>query len=346
MIDCFTKTFKLNPKVSVIIPCRNEESYIAKNIDAILSQDYTGELEVIVVDGMSTDQTREIVSQYQDRRVQLIDNVHQFTPQALNLGINHSDGELFIILGGHAFLEHDYVRKCVSQLTSNDELGCVGGQIINIFENEIGEIISKAMSSPFGVGNATFRVGGKESLVDTVAFGAYWKTIHTEIGGFDEELVRNQDDEYNFRLIKAGYKILFDPEIKSHYYVRGAINKLRKQYTQYGYWKVYVNKKHQTITTVRQLIPLFFVLGLILGTLISLMWTPFLWVFIPAIVVYVLMAIVCGFIQDKSPLKALKIAGVFPILHLSYGWGYLVGLIKFILLGQRPSNQSKTSTRD
>lgn len=335
----------MNPKVSIIIPCRNEERYIRKNIESILEQDYTGEIEVIIVDGMSTDETRNLVSEFEDTRVKLIDNKAQFTPHALNLGVKNATGDIFIILGGHAFLTPEFVRLNVKILLEDNSVGCAGGQILNIHENKSSEFISKAMSSPFGVGNATFRTGGKPGYVDTVAFGAYWKRIHDEIGGFDEDLVRNQDDEYNYKVSKAGYKIYFDPSIISNYYVRGSYSKLYRQYYQYGYWKVYVNKKHKTITTIRQMIPLFFVLGLLGGAILSLI-IPYFWlVFLSGLGPYLILSILSGIRVGNSFLEGLKIAPVFPLLHFSYGLGYLVGIVHFILFNKKPSNRSKSTTR-
>ena len=334
------------PFVSIIIPCRNEEKYISKNIDSILNQTYSGEIEVLIVDGMSDDKTREIVQNFNNPKVRLIDNPHQFTPQAMNIGVDNANGEIFIILGGHAFLDKSFVANNVKILQNDKSVGCAGGQILNIYENETGEIISKAMSSIFGVGNATFRTGGKASYVDTVAFGAYYKKVHNKIGGFDEDLVRNQDDDYNFKITKAGYKIYFDPKVISHYYVRGSIKKLFKQYYQYGYWKVYVNKKHKTITTVRQMVPLFFVLGLIVGTILSFVIPYFNWLFFGGISMYILLALYFGIKSAKNLTEGLKVALIFPILHFSYGWGYLVGIVNFILLGKKPSKRSKVMTRD
>ncbi len=335
-----------NPTVSIIIPCRNEANYIAQNIDSVLAQNYEGEIELLVVDGMSDDGTREIVEDYQNPNVKLVDNPHRYTPHAMNIGIRAAVGEIFIILGGHAFLDKSFVKKNVEILTKDPEIGCAGGQIMNIFENEAGELISKAMASVFGVGNVTFRVGGKADFVDTVAFGAYRKKVHFEIGEFDEDLVRNQDDEYNFKLTKAGYKIYFDPEIISHYYVRGSFSKLYKQYYQYGYWKVYVNKKHQTITTTRQLIPMFFVLSLGIGVLISVFWPKFLWILGAGIISYITMALLFGQKGANNIKSGLRISTVFPILHFSYGSGYLVGILQFIIFGKKPSQRSKSLTRD
>ncbi len=335
----------MQPTVSIIIPCRNEANYIAKNIDSILSQDYQGDLEVLIVDGMSDDGTRDIVSAYSDDRVRLIDNEARFTPQALNLGVDNAKGEIFIILGGHAFLNVDFVSKNVAVLLNDASVGCSGGQIMNIYENKPGELISKAMSSAFGVGNATFRVGGKAGFVDTVAFGAYWKKIHYEIGGFDEDLVRNQDDEYNYKVTKAGYKIYFDPSIVSNYYVRGSVSKLYRQYYQYGYWKVYVNKKHKTITTIRQMVPLFFVLGLMGGILLSILFPFFWWLVLAGVSLYGLMAVASGLKAGASFIEGLKISRIFPVLHFSYGFGYLIGIVQFLLLNKKPSKRSKDSTR-
>lgn len=335
----------LYPKVSIIIPCKNEEKYIEKNVDSILAQDYAGEIEVLVVDGMSTDRTREIVGGYDNPAVRLIDNPAQFTPHALNIGVDAAQGDVFIILGGHAFLNADFVSRNITALQNDSKVGCAGGLIHNIYENKTGEIISQAMSSVFGVGNATFRTGGKKGYVDTVAFGAYWKKIHYEIGGFDEDLVRNQDDEYNFKVKKAGYEIFFDPEIKSNYYVRGSFSKLYRQYYQYGYWKVFVNRKHKTITTVRQLFPLFMVLGLGLGILISLFFPLFMVPVLAGLILYATMAIYFGTKAADDKDEAISVAQVFPILHFSYGLGYLVGVWKFLILRKNPSSRSKELTR-
>lgn len=333
------------PSVSIIIPCRNEKNYISKNIDSILEQDYKGEWEVLIVDGMSDDGTREIIEKYNNPRVRLIDNPHQFTPHALNIGVDEAKGDVFIILGGHAFLDKNFVANNIKVLELDKTVGCSGGQILNIYENQTGEIISKAMSSIFGVGNATFRTGGKSNYVDTVAFGAYYKDVHYKIGGFDEDLVRNQDDEYNYKVVDAGYKIYFDPTIISHYYVRGSILKLHQQYYQYGYWKVYVNKKHKTITTLRQMIPLFFVLGLIVGGILSLLIPYFYLVFLGGVSSYVLMALFFGIRATDNVKEAMKVSTIFPILHFSYGWGYLIGIFNFILMGKKPSRRSKETTR-
>ena len=209
---------------------------------------------------------------------------------------------------------------------------CVGGVLENVYENETAKIIGSAMSSSFGVGNAHFRTGNKKGYVDTVAFGAYKREIFDKVGLFNEELIRNQDDEFNYRITSAGYKIFLNPEIKCKYFVRASFKKLYKQYYQYGYWKVYVNVLHKTVTTTRQLVPAAFVsylFVLLLSLFVGIKVFFFLSLFL---VLYVLMAGFMAFRQNAQPITAIKIAYTFFILHFSYGIGYLKGIFDFILL--------------
>lgn len=202
------------------------------------------------------------------------------------------------------------------------------------------------MSSVFGVGNAHFRTGGKSEYVDTVAFGAYRREVFERVGFFDEELARNQDDEFNYRVLQGGFKIYLDPAILSDYYVRGSISKLYKQYDQYGYWKVFVNKKHGAVTTLRQLAPPLWVFFLLVG------WTgvlihPILGrMYAVVVAMYVALAF---YTASRMPVKSLRkfmmLLRTFGVLHFSYGLGYLRGVIHFYFLGRKPSTHSERLTR-
>lgn len=334
-------------RVAVVIPCKNEENYIEKCIRSILNSNYdTNLIDVFVCDGLSTDKTPEIVKSIAEehQQVHLLINQAQTTPQGLNLGLKTTTSDLKIILGAHSEVDPNFIAENVKAIQQDSSIGCAGGVIQNVFENKTAEIIGAAMSSPFGVGNAHFRTGGKEGYVDTVAFGAYKKEVFEKIGYFDEELVRNQDDEFNFRLIKNGYKIFLSPKIISLYYVRASFKKLFRQYYQYGYWKVFVNKKHQTVTSVRQLIPLFFVLFLLFGSILSLLNFYLFALFLFTLSLYFILGL---YFANKvsNGQQLFSVLFTFIILHISYGSGYLKGLVDFILLNKKPQKKSMELTR-
>lgn len=323
-------------KVAIIIPCRNEEKYIALCLNSILKQDYSSHLiETYVCDGKSTDGTVEIVKSFSAKHpeIQYVMNEKQTTPFALNLGIKASDADVKIILGAHSELYSDYVSNCIKAFEMGDNIGCTGGIIENVYENEAAEIIGKAMSSGFGVGNAHFRTGNKDGFVDTVAFGAYKKEVFEKIGFFDEELVRNQDDEFNYRLLKNGFKIYLFRAIRCKYYVRASFGKLFRQYFQYGYWKVYVGKKHKAVTTLRQMVPLFFVLYIFLGAVMSVFNKYLFFAYLGGLLFYLLASFYSA-MKQSSGMQIFQVMRAFFILHFSYGWGYLKGIAHFLLLGR------------
>jgi glycosyltransferase involved in cell wall biosynthesis len=333
--------------VAIVIPCRNEELYIEKCINSILTSNYPLDLiHVYVCDGKSEDSTQEIVrSISKDHpQVHLLINEKKTTPFALNLGLKKSKEAFKIILGAHAEVYPDFIKENINAFDSHPDASCAGGVIENVYENKTAEIVGLAMSSPFGVGNAHFRTGGKDGFVDTVAFGAYKKEVFDDVGYFDEELARNQDDEFNYRLLKNGFKIYLSKKIRSKYYVRASYSKLFKQYLQYGYWKVFVNKKHQTVTTIRQMVPLFFVLFLFAFPLVLFDYRlAMLWSF--GGLLYIFLASISALKQTKQLSKIIMVVGTFFILHFSYGFGYLKGIVEFVFLGKGPSKKAENLTR-
>lgn len=321
--------------VSVVIPCFNEERYIVACMESVCAQQLPQgvSLEVLVCDGNSKDRTPALIRQFEAThpQVRYLLNEKQTTPYALNLGITHSNSDVVIIFGAHAVMKPGYVQRCLEDLASDTSLGCVGGLLNNVYENEASRVIGLAMSSSFGVGNAHFRTGAAAGYVDTVAFGAYTRAVFNKAGLFDEELVRNQDDEFNYRLLLNGFKVWLDPQIRADYYVRASVKKLYRQYFQYGYWKVYVNKKHRAITTIRQLIPFFFVGFLLLGTIASLLSRYAAIAFGAVLLLYLALALSFAFRKTTNLAGAIKITGIFVILHVSYGWGYMLGIVDFII---------------
>ena len=330
-------------KVSVIVPVRNERNFIEECIDSIIAQDYPGELiEIIIVDGMSDDGTREIISDKYlscGSNIKLIDNPKKIAPTAMNIGIKASAGDVIIRIDGHSYMERDFIAQAVKLLQDNPDIDCVGGPIESINTTFKSKVISLAMSSPFGVGNARFRYSKKAQLVDTLAFGAYRREVFEKIGLFDEELVRNQDDEFNFRLTKNGGKILLSPKIRSNYYTRSSFGKLWRQYYQYGFWKVRVMQKHGQVASLRHLVPVTFVLSLILTGVLSFVSHIFLWLFTFICLSYLagalIFAVKAG--KDEGIIYVLYLPFAFFILHSSYGLGFIEGIWHFYIKKGRTS---------
>lgn len=326
----------MNKTVSVIIPCRNEENYIGKCIESFINQSYPKELlTIIVADGMSTDGTRDTVKNFEkkNKNVVMLDNEGLSAPKGMNLGIRYTKSDIVIIFGAHAYAHREFVTENVIAL-ENSEVGCSGGVITTINETTKGAAIAEAMSCPFGVGNALFRYADKETYVDTVGFGAYRRSLLDEIGLFDEELVRNQDDELNFRVEKSGAKILLSPKIKSIYYSRGDFKKLWRQYYQYGFWKVRVIQKHKKPASIRHLIPLMFVLFLVFGGILSIFSNIIKNCYFIILGLYILLDLF--FSAKISFSKSLKyfmyLLITFPLLHISYGLGFILGIFNFYII--------------
>lgn len=317
------------PLITVIIPMRNEARYIERCLDALAAQDYPAErFEVLVIDGMSTDTSPGLVERFLHAypNFQIIKNPQRITPVAFNTGIRRARGEIIAIVSAHAVLAPDYLSRCVAALQET-RADNVGGPMRAVSETYVGQAIAAATSSPFGVGGARFHYAETAQWVDTVYMGAYPRTVFERIGLFDEELVRNQDDEFNFRLTRAGGKIWLDPQIQSVYFSRGTLRGLWKQYYEYGFWKVRVIQKHGRPASVRHLVPALFVLALTGSLLLALATLSPLW-FLLIAVPYVLAAVAASVMAARGNWRALPLLPViFFVLHFAYGLGFLVGLV-------------------
>ncbi len=318
------------PSVTVIMPIRNESTYIERSLLTVLDQDYPlDKVEILVVDGMSDDETRDIVanlaSKHPQHVIRILDNPTHIVPPALNIGLLHAQGDIIIRVDGHCEIPLNYIRKCVKLLheTNADN---VGGMQWSVGENKFARAVSLATRSPFGVGNAKFRYATKSGWVDTVYLGTYRREVFDRIGGFDEELMRNQDDEFNFRLLQSGGKIWLDTSLKVQYYSRSSLRKLWKQYFQYGLYKVSVIQKRGAVSSVRHLVPAFFVLFLVGSILIALLRGQMQWT-LAVIVPYALINLVASVCAAKEDWKiSYLLPQIFITLHLAYGTGFLAGL--------------------
>lgn len=325
--------------VSVIVPCRNEKGFIGQCLDSIIMNDYPKDnLEVLVVDGASNDGTKDIVKKYCSKYsfINILDNKKKIVPVALNLGIKSAKGEIIIRMDAHNRYGKDYISKCVKFLKEYN-VDNVGGVCITLPGKNtlLAQSIALGLSHPFGVGNSYFRIGSKEpKYVDTVPFGCYKREVFQRIGLFDEDLIRNQDDEFNLRIIKNAGKILLVPDIVSYYYARDSVLKLWNMYFQYGYFKPLVVKKIGAVLTLRQLIPSIFVGSLLVTGIASLFIHKIIWVFLSLAMSYICVNLSFSILSAiKKGLKnTMFLPLVFCTLHFSYGLGYLKGYLDFILL--------------
>jgi glycosyltransferase involved in cell wall biosynthesis len=328
------------PDVSVVIPCRNEARYIETCLTDLFNQEAIdpdradGGYEVIVADGMSDDGTREILTRLakQHPRLRWVDNPERKTPTGLNAGIRSARGRIIIRIDAHTEYAPDYLKRCVETLreTGADN---VGGPWVARGKSYLQRAIAVAFGSPFAVGGARGHRADYAGPVDTVYLGCWPREVFERIGLFDEELVRNQDDELNLRLQRAGGKIWQSPTIISWYTPRSSLIDLFRQYWQYGYWKVRVIQKHGTPASLRHLVPGAFVSALVLFALLA----PFLRLaFAGFSVLAGLYLIGLLFASAHTALRsgwayAPVMPVVLPCFHFGYGLGFMFGVWDFIV---------------
>jgi len=318
------------PLVSVIVPVRNEERTIARCLAGLHAQDYPrNRIEILVVDGRSTDRTREIAATHAGVRV--LDNPRRHAGPAMNVGIAAARGEIVARVDGHAIVPPEFLARCVGALRARPDVACVSGALATVGRTPVGAAIATAMSSAAGVGSARFRTGAAAPcLVDTVAFPVYRRDTLARLGPFDEELVRNQDDELNLRLTRRGGRILLLPDLRIVYFCQDSLRGLCRQYFQYGYWKVRVIQKHGAPASWRHLVP---------GTLVAVLAASVLMAAaVPALrlpAVLVPVAYAAGLLGTGArltggrPLAAARVAAALAALHLPYGVGFWAGVAAF-----------------
>jgi len=322
--------------VSIILPIRNEVKYLRRSLESILNQKLLPEkFEILIADGISTDGTRDIIADFVQNfdEIFLIDNPEKIVSTGFNRALSISKGDIIIRVDGHTEISSDYLENCLN-LIKNIDADCVGGKLDHFSIGIIGTAINYAQTSKFGVGGVVFREGAQDGrYVDTLAFGAYKREIFSTIGGYDEELIRNQDDEFNFRLIQNGGKIWFDPIIKSTYYPRTSLIKLFKQYYYYGLYKIRVMQKRKRFASIRHVVPLAFVSSILL----SLLLFQYFKIQIPLYTIlgsYLLFNIGATLIQlfnnPSNFLSLLLLPFVYITMHFAYGVGSLLGIFYFI----------------
>ncbi|MFA4943140.1 MAG: glycosyltransferase family 2 protein [Lentisphaeria bacterium] len=327
------------PKISVILPCRNEVQHIEECVRSLLAQEPpAGGMEFIIADGMSNDGTREILRRMaaESPALQVIDNPGKITPSGLNAAIRAAKGEIIVRMDAHTEYAPDYVVRCVETLekTGADN---VGGPALTNPQTYMQRVIAAAYHCPWVVGGSRFHDAGYEGVVDTVTYGCWRRSGFDRFGYFDEELVRNQDDEHNLRITRGGGKVWQSPAIQSWYAPRSSLGSLFRQYFQYGYWKVRVIQKHKIPASPRHLIPGAFVLALALLAPAALFWVParlLLGAQLSAYAAFLLL--VSADIARRNGWRLFPpLPAVVAAYQLSYGLGFLLGIFDFVIFRSR-----------
>ena len=336
--------------VSVILPCRNEAGYIEDCLQSILKQELPdAELEIIVADGVSIDGTREYLQRLsaENPRVRFLSNPGRIVSTGLNAALREARGEVIVRMDAHTVYAPDYIKQCLAVLreTGADN---VGGPMRTTATSYKERVIQAAFHSPFAVGGARSHNPECEGYVDTVIYGCWKKSVFDRVGNFDEELVRNQDDEHNLRLARAGGKIYQSPRIRSWYHVRDSFRTLWKQYLQYGYWKVLVIRKHRLPASIRHVVPAAFVAALGSLLLTGWFWRPALVAAGALAGVYLMSILLASLLTacqtEKKLFPVLPIA--FCCFHLAYGYGFLRGVLDFVILQKAPGTRFVQLTRE
>jgi glycosyltransferase involved in cell wall biosynthesis len=324
------------PIVSIIVPCYNEQSTIRLLLDAIHQQTYPlAEMEVVIADGMSTDHTRKEIARFQEQHpdllIRIVDNSQRIIPAALNRAIEAATGEIIVRLDAHSMPDEHYVARSVEGLETGlgDNVGgvweiCPGGT------GWIAESIAAAAAHPLGVGDALYRYATVASEVETVPFGAFRRSLLARVGGFDENLLTNEDYEFNTRIRRSGGKIWLDPAIHSVYFARETYGKLARQYFRYGYWKWRMLKRYPDTLRWRQALPPVFVLSLVFLAVLSTFWGPARLLLGLEVLVYGL-ALLAGTAPVALKRKRLPFLAGIPlaitVMHLCWGAGFLTSLV-------------------
>ncbi len=321
---------KENPSVSVVVAVYNEEDFIFDCITSLLEQDYPKDkYNILIVDGNSSDRSRNIILDMakSSKNIVLLENPMRKIAKAFNIGINFSSNDIIALMSAHAIAANNYISLCVKYLNETGA-GNVGGIMVTEGKGFWGECIALGTSSTFGIGNSKHRYSDKSGYDDAGWPGAFWRTTLLDIGGFDESLGLNEDDDLNYRLVKSGQRLFHTPEIRTTYFCRNSKIRLWKQYYKYGFWKPYVIRKFGGFTSFRHFIPAAFVLSVILSTLIGIISGNYSFISV-LLLTYFSISILISLINSlmHRKLKFVFLPFIYAILHLSYGFGFIAGLI-------------------
>ena len=336
--------------VSIISPCRNEVNHIDAFIQSLLGQSSDGlALEFIIADGESDDGTSEKLARWAgaDPRIKVIHNPGRIVSTGLNRAVEVARGDIIVRMDAHTTYKPDYIVECVKSLQSTGAM-CVGGAWTASGSHPLQRAISTAFTSRFGSGGALSRRADYDGKVDTVYLGAWWRKDLQRLGGFDEDLIRNQDDELCLRITRSGGLIWQSSAIKSTYVPRNSLKALWNQYYQYGYWKVLVIKKHRLPASVRHVIPVVFIACVTLSLLLTPVHVVFGLLGLILLASYLSASLAAAMQVAGRPHQVrdvLYVVGAFSCMHFGYGLGFSKGVLDFFLRRRGPSLSMSRLTR-
>ena len=324
------------PKVSVIVPCYNEQSTIRLLLEALLEQTFPrNEMEAIIADGFSTDGTRAAIIAFQkdfpNLEVLVVDNTRRSIPSAVNAAIKASRGTIIVRLDAHSKPYPDYVENCVNALEQGrgDTVGGVW-EIHPGAETWIAKSIAVAAAHPLGVGDAFYRHTKQAAEVDTVPFGSFRRSLIEQVGYFDESLLTNEDYEFYTRVRKAGGRIWLDPSIRSIYFARATLRQLARQYRRYGFWKLRMLRRYPNTLRWRQALPPLFVFSVVLLMVVSAFIPLAAFVLAGELLLYFSALAFAGLraaLRQRKPFLILGLLLAIPVMHVSWGGGFLWSML-------------------
>jgi len=337
----------ISKNVSIVIPTRNEEKFIGSTIDSILSQCYNGKIEIIISDGRSTDDTRNIVIEYQRKYpeiVKLVDNPGINSSSGRQIGIEHAGGEYILLFLCHSIMPRNYVSTLVHILEENPDFDCVGtdyegiGVEDNIFRKAVDHVTSSILGGAGIMSNRSIGTGiDKESI--STAFCLYRKSALENIE-FDSRFVFGQDFEFNYRLFKSGKRMLFTSRIKAFKYDKWS-NSPKKFFWSFfwaGYARMQITKKHPSSLRMIHLIPSIFVLSLLVFPIIIFLPDAFTFAYVTYLIAYSIIVLFFSILGSSSNKKSIYCLAICPffyfLLHFSYGLGYIIGIFSSDLWGR------------
>lgn len=322
-----------HPFVSALLVTRNEQAYIKKSLMSLIDQTYPKECyEIIIVDGESTDDTLKIVDEliknYRTEvfDIRVINNPKHILATGWNLGIKDAKGDYVVRIDAHGEAASDFIEKNVQTILSVFDAVCVGGRLNTMSLGGDSDIVSKVLSSPFGVGNSSFRISDKAGYADTAVYGLYRKTIFEKVGFFNENYIRNQDIELHSRIRAEGGKFYFNPEINCVYYSRNTIKKMIEQAFGNGKWNMVLLKNQNSALRLRHLVPFVFVLYVIASIILGFFYKFFWFLGVGVLILHLIIGLYAAMKKTDKLTEIIKMPLLFLLLHTSYGVGYLTGI--------------------